>query len=237
MTATQITGGSVKYTVPSNYNSGKDGCEATIHFTVAEGDGANAHSIADVARTEAMRLATGTDRPYAAPFVPAPAPTPAASTAPQEAQPAQQAIIPGPGTTVVGGQSVTTVAPPSEATVVPLPSSILTPPSSEPTPTVAPAASEPASGASIIGSTVSAPAEANLGQAVVTEISDAKLREAVEAKVRDLSAAANGDKQLLGLVPVKVQNCLAQWVAPPGKVYALTQEQRPAFLAALAQVA
>ena len=62
MTTTQITGGSVRYTVPSNYSTGKDGCEATIHFTVAEGDGPNAHAMGDLARTEATRLATGADR-------------------------------------------------------------------------------------------------------------------------------------------------------------------------------
>ena len=76
MTATQITGGSVRYTVPSNYQSGKDGCEVTIHYTVAEGDGANCHSMGDMARTEALRLAIGRAASVGMPANGTPSPSP-----------------------------------------------------------------------------------------------------------------------------------------------------------------
>ena len=238
MTSTQITGGSVKYTVPSNYNSGRDGCEVTIHFSMAEGDGDRAPEMGDLARNEALRLATGTDRPYAATVAsvrkaeaiearaagevvvpPTPAPSVGASVlAPSPVQPAgvlavssapavaTPAIVQSPVQTVQHGPTATIVASPSEA---------------PPTVTASVISAETIVGASIVQP---------------SEIDDAQLRKAVEDKLKELERAAHGDENLTRLGPVKVGQCLADFVPPPAKVYSLSQEQRPAFLAALAKV-
>jgi len=79
MTSSQITGGTVKWIDPSNYQSGKEGVEVTIHFSVQDGaDAAEWQATGDMARSEAQRLARGKPpRPVqAAPVETAPVPDP-----------------------------------------------------------------------------------------------------------------------------------------------------------------
>lgn len=66
----QITGGSVKYTVPSNYAEGRHGSEVTLNFSVAEGADYSgvANTAATSARSLAISMSTGQ---VAAPLAPA----------------------------------------------------------------------------------------------------------------------------------------------------------------------
>ena len=235
MTSTQITGGSVKYTVPSNYSSGRDGCEVTIHFTVGEGDGGLAANMGDAARNEALRLATGTDRPYVPTMqdafngrapMPAPMPAPEMIVPPTPAPPAAQ-----PPVGVVEPSVIVAPTPPIVATTA-------TPPMGGPGPTVTIVASpsEVVAPPTVTASVITAETIVGASTAQSSEIDDAQLRKAVEDKLKELERAAHGDENLTRLGPVKVGQCLADFVPPPAKVYSLSQKQRPAFIAALAKV-
>lgn len=60
MTTSQITGGTVKHTDPSNYQNGKPGWEVTIHFSVRDNaDEMEWQTMGDKARGEAKRIAEG----------------------------------------------------------------------------------------------------------------------------------------------------------------------------------
>ena len=226
MTSTQITGGSVKYTVPSNYSSGRDGCEVTIHFTVGEGDGGLAANMGDAARNEALRLATGTDRPYVPTMqdafngrapMPAPMPAPEMIVPPTPAPPAAQPPVGVVEPSVIVAPTVVASSPPGSIVTGSIPAAAEAPP----TVTASVITAETIVGASIVQP---------------SEIDDAQLRKAVEDKLKELERAAHGDENLTRLGPVKVGQCLADFVPPPGKVYSLSQKQRPAFIAALAKV-
>ena len=234
MTSTQITGGSVKYTVPSNYNSGRDGCEVTIHFTVGEGDGGLAANMGDAARNEALRLATGADRPYEKPSTF----TPAAVQFPTAAERKEEAIEARAGGPVVPPTPAPPAAQPPvgvvEPSVIVAPTVVASsPPGSIVTGSIPAAAEAPPT---VTASVITAETIVGASTAPASEIDDAELRKAVEDKLKELERAAHGDENLARLGPVKVGQCLADFVPPPAKVYSLSQEQRPAFLAALAKV-
>lgn len=65
MTASQFTGGSFKHVDPSNYATGKQGSEVTIHWSVADNAPIEEQTaMGERARVEAIRLAMGADKPY-----------------------------------------------------------------------------------------------------------------------------------------------------------------------------
>lgn len=206
MTATQITGGSVKYTSPSNYNTGKDGCEVTIHFAVADGDGAGASAMGDMARTEAVRLAIGADRPYVA--VPQSPGVPAA--------PVTGAATP---IAAVGAASMPVVEP-VPPTPAPAPTSTSSGPMSVLGTTAAPAAD------------TSAP---DVSTPSASPVSDAALIEAATHHAsRVCNPPSPQDPVSREVNARKVGAVIAEYVRPPQKLVHIPAEKRQEFLDKLA---
>ena len=244
MTATQITGGTVKYTEPSNYQSGKAGCEATIHFSVAEGaDMDQARLMGDLARTEAWRLATGSNILAAHRDAPLGAAAPT-TVAPVTAPPAPPAASTEAGTMVFGNPSPIGLpalkrseAPASAEVVIggpPTVAAVSAPPSASSAPTAEVVIGGPPTQPISSPPTLTVVAGAN-GSATPASglITDEALRDAVQHKLAKLDPGQGADAVTRQVGPVKVGQLLSEFVTPPAKVYALTQEQRVDFLAKL----
>lgn len=255
MTTTQITGGSVRYTVPSNYSTGKDGCEATIHFTVAEFCDFDAASlVADTARNEAYRLATGVSRADAAAviggapavdrqqYVPAPSPAEAAVEVAAPAPTAEMVPVP------LGAGKAPVVVPPTPAAApaATITSAATTPAAasvgvvSEPapgpfgppsTPTSAPG---PTAAPAVVGPAPPASTPSPSPESVVETITDENLRDAATHHSARIMAAAPKDPVSQETTMRKISALIAQFVAPPRTLYTIDQAQRRQFLDGLA---
>lgn len=235
MTTTQITGGSVKYTEPSNYSTGKTGCEVTIHFTVAEGaEFATWQMIGTMARQEAVRLATGQAAPLAQPSVPAA--SPATTTAqPQPTPVATGAPIIGAASTVIGQPEAIGTSPgPIARTPASLSEVVIgAPPIIQGAGVVSPDVSaSPAASATTASPSGGVIIGHSNGAAGIT---DRDLRDAVQERMKQLSGGEDADPIARQRGPVMVGKLLTSFgVMPPGKIYALSQDQRVPFLEKLA---
>lgn len=235
MSSTQLTGGSVEYSLPSNYQNGTAGAKVTLTFGVADGapedeakrmlDRASALAISQAREmVSGVPIVDMTGRPQSegtvalARIAPVP-PTPAAVIA---ATPAPEA------TGINTGPIATTAASPSEVGFGPLGSGTIST-SSELTSAhgsiVAPVADTSATAAS----TPSASDENALG-----EITDADLRKHVEHHNSRLLNAAGNDALKRQQAQMQVPNVLLQYVQPPLKMYSIPPEKRAEFIGKLA---
>lgn len=244
MTAvTQLTGGAFKYTSPSNYSTGKDGAEATVHFVVADGASVeDAVSIANLARSEAIRLVTGQPAPFASASAPAPtAPAVATPTAVvTEAMPPATTLTAGSAGIVEAGSGPTALigashSKPTGDTIIgaetaasPLlgGGSPATTTSSAPTSVLGQTAAQDAV-TSALGASITSPSPAS----APAEITDEDMKHAVENKIKELAASAPS-QEVAALGPVRIQKLLGEFIplGPGVKVYALNQAQRAAYL-------
>lgn len=231
MTASQFTGGSYKHVDPLNYNSGKSGCEVTIHWCVADGASLDEQTaMGERARVEAIRLALGADKPYQQQIVerpPAEGGAPAAFALAAEASPVPptQRIIerPQPGTpAVLSAETIKATMdayhqPSEQAPPAPLALPVLGPIS-------APAVASPAPPASLSTVTESAP----------EVITDEQLRDAATHHSQRIMAAAAKDPVSQEQAARKISGLIAQFVVPPKTLYTIDQAQRRQFLDGLA---
>lgn len=222
MTASQFTGGSYKHIDPSNYNSGKSGCEVTIHWCVADGASLDEQTaMGERARIEAIRLALGADKPYM--------------------------VNQGPGSAASVGQTggITAAVVPPTTTVSapaasPLPTALPTP-AAQSAPTPEPAAPAPLA-LPVLGPTVATvaaspapPASPSTATDAAPEvITDEALRDAATHHSQRIMAAAPKDPVSQEQAARKISGLIAQFVVPPKTLYTIDQAQRRQFLDGLA---
>lgn len=217
-----VSGGTVKFVRPSNYNEGRSGAEVTLTFSMPEGaPHADASAMLDAVSHMAMNKAremVGEKPVPTAPAVSQPttaAPPPIAPVAP---------VAPTPDPTLIGAPAPVT---PALTPISPSPALIGGgSPAADPTLIGAPAAPGPASPALISTAPASAPAE----------VTDAQMVAAVTTANSRLFGRAQTDEQKQ-LVPVELHRVIAahmdEGTQPPFKVQMVPQHRRAACVAAL----
>lgn len=221
MTTAQITGGTVKYNRPSNYQTDKPGAEVTLTFSCAEGTPHEEaqrmlDTVSHMAMTKAAEMVAGKPVVPVAPIA-SPAPEVPAANPPN----ALTASVPFVGDTA--GSWVAPPAEPQKQTIIiggPSSGEIVGGPPSTPAPGVGqPVPVTPAS---------TLPA-ADAGPKPIT---DQDLVSALTAKnAKLLESASEADRPH---VPVKLHTLVREFVQPPNKVTAIPPERRSEFLSKLA---